>query len=240
MKSLLFFPLLFLGGWGKRDEVEDLSRSLLVKNLGKLGKSLSPRTRKAMVGMFMPKATELYPTLMPTLMPQISDPRIIIQTFNAPNAPILPSVLPKPKVDLNVVLPKQHIAPKPDIIILDQESKNEKLEREAERRAQKILEKNLLRAMKRNVGFNRKYRNRKGVDVDIGHIKEKNKLNVMATLGQRFLHSVEARNKVKRIELKMSELSNSYRFFKRRLASKMKALGFLLAKWKQKNVSVIV
>lgn len=39
------------------------------------------------------------------MVPQITDPRIIVQTFNAPNAPILPSTFPKPKINLKVNLP---------------------------------------------------------------------------------------------------------------------------------------
>ena len=44
-------------------------------------------------------------TFAPTFIPQITDPKIIVQTFNAPNSPILPNTFPKPKVTLDVNLP---------------------------------------------------------------------------------------------------------------------------------------
>ena len=39
---------------------------------------------------------ELHDTVFPTMVPQVTDPRIIVQTFNAPDSPIFPSTLPKP------------------------------------------------------------------------------------------------------------------------------------------------
>ena len=41
----------------------------------------------------------------PSFAPQITDPRIEVQTYNAPNAPELPNTLPRPKIKVNIRMP---------------------------------------------------------------------------------------------------------------------------------------
>lgn len=65
----------------------------------------------------IPMETLMENKVMPTMIPQINDPRIIVQTFNSPISPILPGTLPDPKLNLNVSLPSQTKAPPRDIII---------------------------------------------------------------------------------------------------------------------------
>lgn len=46
-------------------------------------------------------------SLAPVMAPQLTDPRIEVQTYNAPNQPVLPNVLPKPQIQVNIHMPKQ-------------------------------------------------------------------------------------------------------------------------------------
>lgn len=56
--------------------------------------------------------------IAPTFIPQISDPRINIQTFNAPNNPILPNVLPVPHSQMTIKMPDNEIKTK-DVYLID-------------------------------------------------------------------------------------------------------------------------
>ena len=51
--------------------------------------------------------------VLPALMPQISDPRIIIQSFNPPQDTIIPPNLTPPGMKFNIRLPEiKHVSPK--------------------------------------------------------------------------------------------------------------------------------
>ena len=50
--------------------------------------------------------------VLPALMPQISDPRIIIQSFNPPQDTIIPPNLNPPGMKFNIRLPEiKHVSP---------------------------------------------------------------------------------------------------------------------------------
>lgn len=68
----------------------------------------------------------LYDTVFPTMVPQITDPRIVVQTFNAPDSPIFPSTLPKPQMELNIDLPAPIKEPTPIKIIKKSKEFSEK------------------------------------------------------------------------------------------------------------------
>ena len=57
----------------------------------------------------------LNPLLMPTLMPQVSDPRITIQTFNPPNNAVLPPDLGPKALNFDIKMPDIY-ASGPDIV----------------------------------------------------------------------------------------------------------------------------
>ena len=57
------------------------------------------------LNQFKSTKTTLINNIIPAMIPQISDPKIIVQTFNPSNSTILPSSLSKPKINLNLILP---------------------------------------------------------------------------------------------------------------------------------------
>jgi hypothetical protein len=57
----------------------------------------------------------LNPLLMPTMIPQVSDPRITIQTFNPPNNAVLPPNLGPKVMDFNVNMPDIYTT-SPDLV----------------------------------------------------------------------------------------------------------------------------
>lgn len=57
----------------------------------------------------------LNPLLMPTLMPQVSDPRITIQTFNPPNNAVLPPDLGPKALNFDIKMPDIYTSG-PDVI----------------------------------------------------------------------------------------------------------------------------
>ena len=54
----------------------------------------------------------IHPTYMPLSIPQISDARITVQTFNPPSMPLTPGMMPKPEYHFNVKIPEQPAPPK--------------------------------------------------------------------------------------------------------------------------------
>lgn len=92
----------------------------------------SNQEKRNLVGLpdlFIPMETLLQANLVPNFIPQIADPRIIIQTFNSPNTPILPGDLPRPKINMQVNLPSITKAPVKDIIVEDHRLSDEDLKR---------------------------------------------------------------------------------------------------------------
>lgn len=46
--------------------------------------------------------------ILPALIPQVSDPRIIIQSFNPPHETLIPPNINPPAMKFNITLPKIH------------------------------------------------------------------------------------------------------------------------------------
>ena len=66
-----------------------------------------------MLADMIPGDTEvLNAVVLPALMPQISDPRIIIQSFNPPQDTLIPPNMTPPGMKFNIQLPEiKHVSP---------------------------------------------------------------------------------------------------------------------------------
>lgn len=88
-------------------------------NLSMVTRKKKKKSRKLMLSMILDliKGAKGYlnPLLMPTLMPQVSDPRITIQTFNPPNNAVLPPDLGPKALNFDIKMPDIY-ASGPDIV----------------------------------------------------------------------------------------------------------------------------
>ena len=93
------------------------AKHLLIENIGNrkldlkiIEHKVQKKDRKLMIDMILKliKGAKAYmnPVIMPTLMPQVSDPRITIQTFNPPSNEILPPNLGPRVLNFNVKMPE--------------------------------------------------------------------------------------------------------------------------------------
>jgi hypothetical protein len=101
-----------------------LLKSLKNRNLdlSMINKKHKRKGRKLMLSMILDliKGAKGYlnPLLMPTLMPQVSDPRITIQTFNPPNNAVLPPDLGPKMLNFDIKMPDIYTSG-PDVIRRD-------------------------------------------------------------------------------------------------------------------------
>ena len=176
--------------------------------------------------MFIPKASELNPLLMPMMMPQISDPRIEIQTFNAPNAPFMPDVLPKPIVDIDVKLPDQTYQSRKPILethsVIDESIDHQKFNNIIV----KDLANEFAKTMKKHDPLiNRVYHD--GVGVTMNGDKPEPSVNLVMNIEERDTRQLTQEKKIDRMLLKLRRMHGQYMSFKRALKSKLETLGFL-------------
>ena len=174
---------------------------------------------------------------MPTLLPQISDAKILIQNFNAPNSPILPSTLPRPALAVNVQLPPKLAKPAP--IVIDR-SVHPSLPESRKMKQSFLIEKAFLAALHRFDSEKREF-----IDAN-GHLSYPSdafpppRVLTFSSTAEKTLDSIQIRRKIEKINQKISGISELYKSFKTRLTTKMKQLEFLLAHRSQPELGVIV
>lgn len=170
------------------------------------------------------RQTTLNHMITPILMPQISDPRITIQTFNSPASPILPGVIPTPQVNFSLKLPenKNKDANK---IVVDETIIRENNPLSQKETMKKQIENAFLEALEKD--FNSPI-----LDDAVGHKHTKPlSIAVMSSVTQRKLDQLEETGKMQSIVNSLTELQHNYLKYQSELNSKMTNLDFGLKKW---------
>jgi hypothetical protein len=170
--------------------------------------------------------------IMPISIPQITDPRITLQTFNAPTPPILPGVLPVPEVHMDITLPKQN-NPKASQVIIDNEIIKEDHGRGFRNELKSTIESAFFEALEDD------WRSPK-----LENLARKKpklmKVNIIETPAERLLFSIKASEKSSRLKSHLQKLSDQYEEFDEQVQSKMKNLEFLISKFSQRKLDIIV
>lgn len=176
-----------------------------------------------MAGGYMPVDQRMTHSMNAALIPQIEDPRITLHTFNAPNTPILPSSLPKPKIKLNIQLPKP-FAKSPPIIIKEERSIP------FIDIVKKDVEKAFIDALSKD--RNMQYINSK--------VAPKLRVTLLTSTTERSLVQTKIENKIDKILDKIKNLDSQYNLFQQGIDEKLDYLDFLQKKWKDIKLNIIV
>ena len=153
--------------------------------------------------MMKPTQTSMNNHIMPIMMPQINDPRIVVQTFNAPNPPILPGALPQAKIVMNVELPKQ----RPKHVIVHRKVINVPIQREEielEKHLKDEFESQFETALNKDYLQTRAHKN--GVSVHMKNEPMKTKVQMLLTPTSRLIQQYSTQKRVERIENKIESL----------------------------------
>jgi hypothetical protein len=176
--------------------------------------------------------------VIPALIPQISDPKIIVQTFNAPNAPILPNSLPQPKVELNVHLPKPN-APVYKVhtrTIIRRESPEiaaglQEIKQAVEKEFEKVMQ-------KEDPTHSRFYF--KGMSTYTGRKSPQYRFEVLSNPTDRTLFQIYSQKRVEDILDRVSNLKTNLKIYSEEVDSRLSYLKFLQRKWMRYQYNVIV
>jgi hypothetical protein len=185
-----------------------------------------------------PTMNSLNNNVIPTLMPQISDPKIIVQTFNAPNSPILPNSLPQPKVELNLHLPKQN-APVYKVhtrTIIRKENPKiklglEEIKESVEEQFEKILK-------DKDPTHSRYYF--KGMSTFVGRKPHHPSFEILTNPTDRLLFKLHADKRIDEIMERIRNLKVGVNVYQEEVASKLRFLSFLQKRWQKGIYSIIV
>ena len=176
--------------------------------------------------------------VIPALIPQISDPKIIVQTFNAPNAPILPNSLPQPKVELNVHLPK----PNAPVYKVHTRTtiKRESPEIAAGLEDIKSAVENEFEKVMQNKDPTRSRFYFKGMSTYMGRKSPQYRFEVLTNTTQRTLFQIYSQKRVEDILERIKSLKTNIKIYNEEVDSRMSYLQFLQRKWMHYKYHVIV
>jgi hypothetical protein len=169
---------------------------------------------------------------MPVAIPQVTDPRITIQTFNAPTPPILPGVLPTPKIHLDINLPKQN-NPKSNTVIIDNEVIKEDSGKGFRNELKDTIESAFLKALEDDY-------NSPSLKNLAKHKRKIVKVNVLDSPVERLMNQLSEEKKVSQVTGFLHKIKEEYDAFQDQVQSKMKYLDYLLGKWDQRKLNFIV
>jgi len=168
--------------------------------------------------------------ITPTLMPQVSDARITIQTFNAPAAPILPGTIPAPEISFRMKLPENN-APSANKIIIDEKiTKEDKAGNQASR-IRHVLEEAFFAELEKQF-------QQPGLGLESRHHR-KLRLAILSSRENQQLARQDEAAKVAAISSSLADLHKRYANFQSKLAEKMKAVDFFLGKWTKISLNFV-
>lgn len=205
------------------------SRKALVKAIKHANKQMQ---RELAVALMFPLMQEpnyhLKPLMMPLMMPQISDARINIQTFNPPPAPLVPGVLPNPHFKYDMMVPEKTLT-----TVVDRRWRdvNLKMDRADSREARKMIKRSLERALEKYNGV-KVLRN--------GDPVENVRLNTFSSDTERQLGERRASQKLDKILRKLEGVADRYRGFQLEVSRKMDFLKFLTGKYGEMALQIVV
>lgn len=160
---------------------------------------------------------DIHPLIMPMSIPQISDPRITVQTFNPPPKPLAPGMLPKedfryridvPNAKPSAVAPKHHVRRTLDVFLPGQF--NTEMSDLVEDAFKSALSEHL--------------ENHPGLQLN----RDAFKFNIFDTSTERRLKNAESEQRLAALTARVARLNNAYRTFRLQIADRFKNLGNLL------------
>ena len=173
------------------------------------------------------------------MVPQISNSRIEVQTFNAPTPPIMPGTLPTPKVDIDMLLPNQTKQALPPTVQTEtkiiQRAGHDKYKKEV----MNDLQEEFMRVMrKKNPLYRRHYNN--GVGYQVGITPPHTHTNFMLLPEERTALQILQHDKISSILEKLSSIQNDYNDYRKKLKKKMDTLGLYIDKARQLRMNYII
>lgn len=167
---------------------------------------------------------DLLPLIMPVNMPQVSDARITVQTFNPPPMPLQPGMVPAADYHYNVTIPeiKQHRKHTKEINLSYHGKFTDDM-------------KNVMVAALNNALEKHHQAHLGNVDQPKDYV-----INVFETPTDRYLQEVTMKSRVKNILTRIKSLKEDNDVFQQQVTQKMKYLDFLLSKYQQTKLAYIV
>lgn len=176
---------------------------------------------------------------MASMMPQISDPRIEVDTFNAPNAPILPNVLPRPKLEVNLKMPSETV-PAPPIHIIEDKHVMSKTNQHLSDILQNDMEEAFLEGLSKKHQLGRSFYYKNGVKLGLGEKIGKINVTLMRSPTDRILYKLKSERKLEKVLDKIDRIQKEYVLFKTGLENKLNFLDFIRNKWRKYKLNIIV
>lgn len=173
------------------------------------------------------------------MMPQISDPRIEVDTFNAPNAPILPNVLPRPKIEVNLKMPSESV-PSPPIHIVEEKHVMTQENQHLSDILEEDMEEAFLEGLSKKHQLGRNFYYKNGVKLGLGEKIGKIQVTLMRSPTDRMLYRLKSERRLEKVLDKIDRIQNEYVLFKTGLDNKLEFLDFIREKWKKYKLNIIV
>ena len=166
---------------------------------------------------------------------QINDPRIEVQTYNGPNAPVIPKNLQSAKVDVDIEIPNKTIPATPPLkhitTLVSEENKYNDL-------IIKDLENEFLTTMKEHDPlFNRKYYD--GVGVNMGVDKPEPAVNLALNTEYRTISQRNQDTLIDKMQRKLFKITGQYSSFKKGVNKKLETLGGLMEERRKKDMHLM-
>lgn len=158
---------------------------------------------------------------VPSFTPQISVPRIVIQNFNPPNAPMLPDAMPKPEVSVHVHLPKPFATPSP-MDLAEKTKARDLFMSNSKTELKDIIKNAFLHALMYEDPLRTKY-----VDGKRKKLPEYS-LSMISSPTKRMELNMKIRIRKASIEQKIKKILNAYKLYKEGLGHKLKFLDDVL------------
>ena len=195
------------------------------------------KPRRRLMGPAIVKAVNS--EFITSFAPQISDPRIELQTYNAPNAPVLPNILPKPKVNVDMIMPKDTMKVTPPITEIHQKVVPESPEDKIDAGIVKNLKDEFLHFLKKHDNrFESHYAS--GTGVSVGMNKPGYKTSFIFLPEERMAREIVAENKIDTIMEKIDRISQNYKQYKAGIKKRMQSLAFIIDYVKKKEMHLIL
>jgi hypothetical protein len=168
---------------------------------------------KLMDMVMIPRYDE-HPLIMPMSIPQISDARITVQTFNSPPKPLAPGMLPKQDFKYNINIPErqEHVHPHQKKII------NVVLPGQFDEELRGIVANSFRSALQRHLATH------PGLQI----AEDAFKFNILETPTERTLQTSEIDRRMSGVTQRIAALNKSYRTFQSELAERLQHMGGIL------------
>jgi hypothetical protein len=200
-------------------------KAKLIRTINQLKKN---KNRLLPIGPLLDFMTEprydLLPLIMPTSIPQVSDARITVQTFNPPPMPLEPGMVPAADYQFKVKLPE----------IKHQNKRTKEVNLTIGGKFTEVM-KNVVAG-----AFNRALK--KHDNAHLGNIDHPNDyiINVFEDNTERYLDSISINARIARIANKIKHLREQHEEFGSQIQDKIRFLDVLLSKLQKTKLDYII